>query len=229
MVDYLKPSCGACRRLFPKLQQIAAQNPDALFVKVRLGLLQLRGASCLLLPASLGGMLCKPHSCPAPAQEYCPPALGTCHVLTLPLAAAPPPCAPQVNVDLSPEMRELGQGMGGATALAAHSLAVRAPGCVARRLPAQLQLARQLGGRSPQPPARTLALNPSQPAKPSWSPTHSIPPPSYTPAVTHLPWFHIWRGGELVTSFSASVTTVATLRAEIAAHKACEHPACSDH
>ena len=47
--------------------------------------------------------------------------------------------------------------------------------------------------------------------------------------MTHLPWFHIWRAGELVASFSANVTTVATLRAEIAAHKACEHPACTDH
>lgn len=37
VVDYLKPSCGACRRVLPKLQQIAEQNPDALFVKVRLG------------------------------------------------------------------------------------------------------------------------------------------------------------------------------------------------
>ncbi|PRW56015.1 Thioredoxin-like 1- chloroplastic [Chlorella sorokiniana] len=97
VVDYLKASCGACRRLYPKLQQIAVQNPDALFVKV--------------------------------------------------------------NVDLSQEMRELGQGLG----------------------------------------------------------------------VSHLPWFHIWRGGQLVASFSANVTTVATLRAEIAAHKACEHPACTDH
>lgn len=38
VVDYLKPSCGACRRLYPKLQQVAAANPDALFLKVRLWL-----------------------------------------------------------------------------------------------------------------------------------------------------------------------------------------------
>ena len=36
VVDYLKPGCAGCRRLFPKLKQIAAQNPDALFLKVRL-------------------------------------------------------------------------------------------------------------------------------------------------------------------------------------------------
>lgn len=56
----------------------------------------------------------------------------------------------QVNVDLNPELRELGQGMG----------------------------------------------------------------------VTHLPWFHLFAGAELVASFSANTSTVATLRAEIDAHKA---------
>lgn len=93
VVDYLKPSCAGCRRLFPKLKQIAASNPDALFIKV--------------------------------------------------------------NVDTD-EMRELGQGM----------------------------------------------------------------------QVTHLPWFHIFRGGDLLNSFSANLTTVAALRAEIAANKACEDPGC---
>lgn len=34
VVDYLKPSCGACRRLFPKFQQIAASNLETLFIKV---------------------------------------------------------------------------------------------------------------------------------------------------------------------------------------------------
>ena len=34
VVDYLKPSCAACRRLMPKLEQVAAANPAALFVKV---------------------------------------------------------------------------------------------------------------------------------------------------------------------------------------------------
>lgn len=94
VVDYLKPSCAGCRRLFPKLKQVAASNPDALFIKV--------------------------------------------------------------NVD-TPEMRELGQGM----------------------------------------------------------------------QVAHLPWFHLFRGGQLLNSFSANVTTMATLRAEIAANKACEDPNCS--
>lgn len=35
VVDYFKPSCSACRRLFPKLKQIAASNPETLFIKVR--------------------------------------------------------------------------------------------------------------------------------------------------------------------------------------------------
>ncbi len=34
VVDYLKPSCNACRRLSPKLKQIAASNPETLFIKV---------------------------------------------------------------------------------------------------------------------------------------------------------------------------------------------------
>jgi thiol-disulfide isomerase/thioredoxin len=36
VVDYLKPSCMGCRRIFPKIQQLAASNADVLFVKVRL-------------------------------------------------------------------------------------------------------------------------------------------------------------------------------------------------
>lgn len=94
VVDYFKPSCGGCRRLFPKLVQVAATNPDALFIKV--------------------------------------------------------------NVE-SPEMRELGQGM----------------------------------------------------------------------QVTHLPWFHLFRSGDLVASFSANVSTVSQLRAEIATNKPCTAPGCS--
>lgn len=50
--DYLKPSCGACRRMYPKLQQIAAQNPDVLLVKVRAGCL-LVGAGWRLVGAGL--------------------------------------------------------------------------------------------------------------------------------------------------------------------------------
>lgn len=220
MVDYLKPSCGACRRLFPKLQQIAVQNPDALFVKVRLGLLQLRGASCQPLTAAC-------CASPTPAlplgRSTAPLARRTCHVLTLALAASPRPCAPQVNVDLSPEMRELGQGMGGETALAAHSLAVLH--VYLRGCRCNCSWRGSCGAAT-----RSVNLQPAKPSKVKPTSPHSLnSTPSFTPAVTHLPWFHIWRGGELVTSFSANVTTVATLRAEIAAHKACEHPACSDH
>ncbi|KAL4442958.1 hypothetical protein ABPG77_008449 [Micractinium sp. CCAP 211/92] len=93
VVDYLKPSCNACRRLSPKLKQIAASNPETLFIKV--------------------------------------------------------------NVDTE-EMRELGEGM----------------------------------------------------------------------QVAHLPWFHLFLAGDLRASFSANVTSVATLRAEIAANKLCTDPAC---
>ncbi len=92
VVDYLKPSCMGCRRLFPKLKQLAAQNPDALFIKVGCGL-QLRvgveGSVAVAAvnsnlhayagvlqgsPCSLGGLL----SCSQPAQTAClaPPFCG---------------------------------------------------------------------------------------------------------------------------------------------------------
>ena len=44
--------------------------------------------------------------------------------------------------------------------------------------------------------------------------------------VAHLPWFHLFLAGDLRASFSANVTSVATLRAEIAANKPCTDPAC---
>lgn len=47
--------------------------------------------------------------------------------------------------------------------------------------------------------------------------------------VTHLPHFHLFHGGQLAASFTANVTTIATLRAEIAAHKPCSAPACGSH
>lgn len=45
--------------------------------------------------------------------------------------------------------------------------------------------------------------------------------------VTHLPWFHLFRGGDLVASFSANVTTAEKLKAEIATHKACTVAGCA--
>lgn len=44
--------------------------------------------------------------------------------------------------------------------------------------------------------------------------------------VSHLPWFHLFLAGDLRASFSANVTSVATLRAEIAANKSCTDPGC---
>ena len=38
VVDFFAPWCSACRRLFPKLLQLAENNPDVLFVKVEIPL-----------------------------------------------------------------------------------------------------------------------------------------------------------------------------------------------
>ena len=45
--------------------------------------------------------------------------------------------------------------------------------------------------------------------------------------VTHLPWFHLFRGGDLVAPFTANLATVSQLRAEIATNKPCCDPGCS--
>lgn len=93
VVDYFKPSCNGCRTLYPKLLQLAANNPETLFIKV--------------------------------------------------------------NTD-APALRELAQGMG----------------------------------------------------------------------VASLPWFQLFRDGDLLSSFTANVTSISVLRAEVAARKACDGPGC---
>lgn len=95
VVDYLKPSCGGCRRLYPKLKQIAAANPDALFLKVR--------------RPPLGPPPAVPAGAPAPCSSS-----GLRRPAPPHRCSHPAPCAllPQVNVDLSDELREVGQGMG---------------------------------------------------------------------------------------------------------------------
>lgn len=45
--------------------------------------------------------------------------------------------------------------------------------------------------------------------------------------VTKLPFFQLWRDCDIVASFTANVTTVSALRAEIAAHKVCTDPGCA--
>lgn len=44
--------------------------------------------------------------------------------------------------------------------------------------------------------------------------------------VTKLPFFQLWRGADIRASFTANVSTVSALRAEIATHKACTDPGC---
>lgn len=35
VVDFFSPSCNGCRTLYPKLKQIAQNNPELTFIKVR--------------------------------------------------------------------------------------------------------------------------------------------------------------------------------------------------
>jgi hypothetical protein len=45
--------------------------------------------------------------------------------------------------------------------------------------------------------------------------------------VARLPWFHMFRGGQQVASFTANLNTINQLRAEIAGNKPCAEPACA--
>lgn len=45
--------------------------------------------------------------------------------------------------------------------------------------------------------------------------------------IDKLPFFHLYRSGELVARFSANISTVSVIRAEIASHKECTGPGCS--
>lgn len=44
--------------------------------------------------------------------------------------------------------------------------------------------------------------------------------------VTKLPYFQCWRDSDLVAAFTANLSTVAVLRAEIARNKECTSPGC---
>ena len=46
--------------------------------------------------------------------------------------------------------------------------------------------------------------------------------------LTKLPYFHFFKSGALVSQFSANISKVSLLRAEIAAHKTCVGPHCAD-
>jgi hypothetical protein len=43
-----------------------------------------------------------------------------------------------------------------------------------------------------------------------------------------LPYFVLWRDGEVVGQLTANVSTVSTLRAEIASAKQCTDPRCDE-
>ena len=45
--------------------------------------------------------------------------------------------------------------------------------------------------------------------------------------VSKLPYFQLWRESDIKASFTANVTTVSGLRAEIASHKSCTDPGCA--
>lgn len=46
--------------------------------------------------------------------------------------------------------------------------------------------------------------------------------------LTKLPYFHFYKSSQLVAQFSASLSKVGMIRAEIAAHKTCVGPQCDE-
>ena len=53
VVDFFTSWCTACRRLYPKLKQIAENNPDVIFIKVRPSPVQSRSRRVVMVPFSL--------------------------------------------------------------------------------------------------------------------------------------------------------------------------------
>lgn len=151
--DFLRSDCHGCRTLHPKLKQLAANNADCLFIKVRVWALSwlvhwgsqpVGGGACLSAGLSVSPMLLASPGRSVPS----PPALP-------PIRPARPPLPAQVNTD-EPALRDLAEGLG----------------------------------------------------------------------VTKLPYFQLWRDVDLVAQFTANISTVQVLRAEIATHKACTDPGC---
>ena len=170
VADFWVPWCNGCRRLYPKLKQIAANNPEVTFLSVRLPPRR-RPALLPLLRCPASGRLAvhrlqlsagcmeraKRRDAARTSRPGCPHGFALQRPAVPAVADRAAPCAPQVN--------------GADAALTGF-------------------VASDLG-------------------------------------VDRLPFFHLYRCGELRAGFAANLSKLAQLRAEIAFLKACSEPACS--
>lgn len=156
-----------------------------------------------MLLGSLSRCLQRRAALAAAASQLNRPLFPLSSSTPLPLPSA------QVNVELNEELGELGRGMG-----VEHL--VRPPRCHTPLLPR--------GGATRGVPSST-GPPPRLPQPPSVS-TAARPHPALPPSPQ--PWFHLFLGGELQSSFSANVTTVGSLRSEIAALKRCDAAGCAE-
>lgn len=199
VVDFFTPWCNACRRLFPAICKVAENNPDVLFLKVRLwiffvdllcklhSLADGRDAACLLLAlvGPLLGLLAHPahnrskFSCQAPRKS----AFCTKIVITRALK-------------MGVQTWKGGGRRGGAQkVLDGHTNL-------------QSSIEANLGA---------LQVNGGDSALGKFVESLSV---------DKLPYFHFYHDGSLQAHFAANLTKINLLRAEICALKECKEPSC---
>lgn len=169
VADFWVPWCNGCRRLYPKLKQIAANNPEVTFLSVRL--------------------------------------------------------PPRRSSAFLPRLRCLASGRP-----AVHMAAAERRVCGAGRAARCGGLA---GGLFTWPrlqrPTAPAVADPAAPGAPQVNGADAALTDFVASdlGVDRLPFFHLYRCGELRAGFAANLSKLAQLRAEIAFLKACSEPACS--
>ena len=210
VVDYLRPSCAACRTLAPKVKQLAEENSDLIVVKVRL----CRGCwLAALRRARVGG---------GAAGEVGLACLSSRSRQQGSRGAQPPDCTAGLHCQIARH----------ATPQSHHRrLLIPLPwGTTA--LPRLLSLAPPpLFARAPA--SHNCPSLPSYPGPPILLQVNTDEPGMRELAeamgVQVLPWFQLWKDREPLCGFTANVTTISRLRAEVAAHKPCIDPECDWH
>ena len=166
VADFWVPWCNGCRRLYPKLKQIAANNPEVTFLSVRLPPRR--------SPALLPCLRCQASG--KPAVHMAAPERSAC-------GGGKTHKAGGLVTRLSPPSETT-----------APAVAERAAPCASQVNGADAALTGFVAGDL---------------------------------GVDRLPFFHLYRCGELRAGFAANLSKLAQLRAEIAFIKACSEPACS--